>query len=108
LTPYGASFTIPLHYGSAVFPFVYGPPAEFNLVSDDRSNFHAGSSAAPFSALGTGDYVWEHEISPTGPVVIIVSVPEKVRKLHQELGSELCQHAPEAGRVNVTALLSNN
>jgi hypothetical protein len=31
----------------------------------------------------------------------------KVRKLHQELGSELCQHAPEAGRVSVRALLSN-
>src|ERR1700745_3086769 len=41
------------------------------------ATFTQGRAQPPFSALGTGDYVWEPEISPTGPVVIIVSVPEQ-------------------------------
>ncbi len=35
--------------------------------------FTQGRAQPPFSALGTGDYVWKPEVSPTGPVVIIVS-----------------------------------
>ncbi|MBV8330952.1 MAG: L,D-transpeptidase, partial [Verrucomicrobia bacterium] len=27
--------------------------------------------------LGTGDYIWKPEVSPTGPVTIVVSVPEQ-------------------------------
>ena len=41
------------------------------------ATFTQGRAQPPFSALGTGDYVWEPEVSPTGPVVIIVSVPEQ-------------------------------
>ncbi len=41
------------------------------------ASFTQGREKPPFSALGTGDYVWEPEISPTGPVVIVVSVPEQ-------------------------------
>ena len=41
------------------------------------ATFTQGRAQPPFSALGTGDYVWKPEVSPTGPVVIIVSVPEQ-------------------------------
>jgi len=42
------------------------------------ANFTQGRAQAPFSALGTGDYVWKPEVSPNGPVTIIVSVPEQM------------------------------
>jgi L,D-transpeptidase catalytic domain len=41
------------------------------------ATFTQGRAQPPFSALGAGDYVWEPEVSPTGPIVIIVSVPEQ-------------------------------
>src|ERR1700756_3469903 len=41
------------------------------------ATFTQGRAQPPFSALGTGDYVWEPEVSPAGPLVIIVSVPEQ-------------------------------
>ncbi len=41
-------------------------------------NFTKGTEQAPFTpTLKAGDYVWKPEVSPAGPVVIIVSVPEQ-------------------------------
>jgi hypothetical protein len=40
--------------------------------------FTKGRSVAPFpKKLGPGDYVWHPEISPSGPVVLVVSLPEQ-------------------------------
>ena len=39
--------------------------------------FTQGVEQKPFSSLKPGDYAWKPEISPAGPVVIIVSVPEQ-------------------------------
>jgi hypothetical protein len=32
---------------------------------------------APFTPLQNGDYVWKPEISPSGPVIIVVSIPKQ-------------------------------
>jgi hypothetical protein len=38
-----------------------------------------GRAVAPLTpALKTGDYVWHPEVSPAGPVVVLVSLPEQV------------------------------
>ena len=42
------------------------------------ATFTEGRERVPLSPLLTGDYIWKPEISPAGPVVIIVSVPEQV------------------------------
>ena len=40
--------------------------------------FTKGSEVAPFTAdLKPGDYLWHPEVSPAGPVVVIVSLPEQ-------------------------------
>ncbi|MBV9490986.1 MAG: L,D-transpeptidase [Verrucomicrobia bacterium] len=39
--------------------------------------FTQGVERGPFTSLKPGDYVWKPEVSPAGPVVIIVSVPEQ-------------------------------
>jgi hypothetical protein len=44
-------------------------------MADD---FTKGSEQRPFTPeLKTGDYVWKPEVSPSGPVVVIVSLPEQ-------------------------------
>ena len=45
----------------------------------DAANFTKGKEVAPFpKELKPGDYVWHPEISPAGPVVVLVSLPEQV------------------------------
>src|SRR6185436_9038620 len=44
----------------------------------DAANFTKGKEVAPFpDEFKPGDYVWHHEISPVGPVVVVVSVPDQ-------------------------------
>lgn len=39
--------------------------------------FTQGRDVAPFTPLQNGDYVWKPEISPAGPVIILVSIPKQ-------------------------------
>jgi len=42
------------------------------------SNFTEGNEVAPFpDELKPGDYIWHPEISPAGPVVVVISVPDQ-------------------------------
>ena len=42
------------------------------------SNFTKGKEVAPFpEEFKPGDYVWHPEISPAGPVVVVVSLPDQ-------------------------------
>lgn len=41
-------------------------------------SFTKGRDVVPRSPLKTGDYVWKPEVSPAGPVIIVVSIPEQV------------------------------
>src|ERR1700674_132350 len=44
----------------------------------DAEKFTSGTEQAPLTpTLKTGDYVWKPAVSPAGPVVIIVSIPEQ-------------------------------
>lgn len=44
-----------------------------------KSKFTKGKEVAPFPKdFKPGDYVWHPEISPAGPVVIVVSIPDQV------------------------------
>ena len=44
----------------------------------EAEKFTSGTEQAPLSpTLKTGDYVWKPAVSPAGPVVIIVSIPEQ-------------------------------
>jgi len=46
--------------------------------------FTKGRVVAPFtSAFKPGDYIWHPEISPAGPVVIIVSLPDQVMYVYR-------------------------
>src|ERR1700743_3174597 len=44
----------------------------------DAESFTQGNEQKPLTPeLKAGDYVWKPEVSPAGPVVIIVSIPEQ-------------------------------
>ena len=46
--------------------------------------FTKGRVVAPFtSEFKPGDYIWHPEVSPAGPVVIIVSLPDQVMYVHR-------------------------
>ena len=43
-----------------------------------------GRAVAPLTPeLAPGDYVWHPQISPTGPVVVIVSLPEQIMYVYR-------------------------
>src|SRR6476646_2642560 len=48
------------------------------LVGAATNNFTQGREVAPLSPkIKAGDYVWKPDVSPTGPVVLIVSIPQQ-------------------------------
>jgi hypothetical protein len=52
------------------------------LASAD--NFTKGTPVAPLTPnIKPGDYIWRPEISPAGPVVIVVSLPEQVMYIYR-------------------------
>jgi len=43
------------------------------------ANFTKGRSVKPFTTdLKPGDYLWHPEVSPAGPVVVLVCLPDQV------------------------------
>ena len=67
-----AKFTGLLSLLSAISFIIAGAPHA------DAEKFTSGTEQAPLTpTLKTGDYVWKPAVSPAGPVVIIVSVPEQ-------------------------------
>jgi len=67
----GGRFVIPRLIVS-VFILLLAPPLA------GAANFTKGKEVAPFpKELKPGDYVWHPEISPTGPVVVVISIPDQ-------------------------------
>jgi len=50
------------------------------LVSESHGQAHTkGRPVAPLMpTLKPGDYVWHPEVSPAGPVVVLVSIPDQI------------------------------
>jgi hypothetical protein len=48
------------------------------------AKFTKGQHVAPFTAeLKPGDYLWHPEVSPAGPVVVLVSLPDQVMYVYR-------------------------
>ncbi len=53
-------------------------------VTDAAADFTKGRPVKPFtSALKPGDYVWNPEVSPAGPVVVFISLPEQIAYVYR-------------------------
>ena len=54
------------------------------LPSSRGAKFTKGEQVAPFTPeFKPGDYIWHPEISPAGPVVVIVSLPDQVMYVYR-------------------------
>jgi Uncharacterized protein conserved in bacteria len=63
-----------------------------------RGNFTEGKQVPPTTQkLGVGNFVWEPERSPGGPVLIVVSVPEQVAYVYRN-GIRIARTSVSTGR----------
>jgi hypothetical protein len=57
-----------------------------------------GRDVPPFSTLENGDYIWKPEISPVGPVLIIVSTPDQLLYVYRN-GVRIGRSTVSTGRI---------
>lgn len=61
-------------------------------------DFTEGRDVPPFSNLQNGDYIWKPEISPSGPVLIIVSTPDQLLYVYRN-GVRIGRSTVSTGRA---------
>ncbi len=73
----------------------------FSLLPQARANAHTkGRLVAPLTSdLRTGDYVWHPEVSPAGPVVLLVSLPDQVLSVYRN-GVRIGRSTVSTGKAN--------
>ncbi len=70
---------------SCLLPLLAFVLSPFFVLPQARANAHTkGRPVAPLTSdLRTGDYVWHPEVSPAGPVVLLVSLPDQVLSVYR-------------------------
>ncbi len=67
--------TMPRRYALIIIPIV--ALGLIGLPMARAANFTKGRDVKPFTTeLKPGDYLWHPEVSPAGPVVVLVSLPD--------------------------------
>ena len=77
----------------------FGLAASSFLISGDRT-FAAGVAA--IKALKPGEFIWRPEVSPRGPVVIVVSLPEQLVHVYRNgvtIGVSTCSTGKPGNRT---------
>jgi hypothetical protein len=65
-------------------PIIIVALALIGLPFAHAANFTKGRSVKPFTPdLKPGDYLWHPEVSPAGPVVVLVSLPDQVMYVYR-------------------------
>src|ERR1700724_1296361 len=69
-----------MHCPQFVTIAIAGTLAFLSITSTSDAQAHTkGREVAPLTpALKPGDYVWRPEVSPAGPVVVLVSLPDQL------------------------------
>jgi hypothetical protein len=69
-----------MHFPQFVIVTIAVTLTPFSITSTSYAQAHTkGREVAPLTpALKPGDYVWHPEVAPTGPVVILVSLPDQL------------------------------
>jgi L,D-transpeptidase catalytic domain len=73
------------------------------VTPESRAQAHTkGRAVAPFTAtLKPGDYAWHPELSPTGPVVVLVSLPDQVLYVYRN-GVRIANSTVSSGKPGKT------
>ena len=67
----GCNSKLTLLLGAALFACILVPTASFSGEADAQPT-------AAIQSLRPGEYIWRPELSPDGPVVVVVSLPEQL------------------------------
>jgi len=74
------TLTLPMRHPSFLAATIFAAISFLFVTTKSYAQAHTkGRAVAPFNAtLKPGDYAWHPELSPTGPVVVLVSLPDQV------------------------------
>src|SRR5689334_7248328 len=79
--------------------FLFGVAAS-SLVISDRATLAAGVAA--IKGLKPGEFIWRPEVSPRGPVVVVVSLPEQLVHVYRNgvtIGVSTCSTGKPGNRT---------
>jgi lipoprotein-anchoring transpeptidase ErfK/SrfK len=75
-------------------------------ASSHAAGHTKGRAVAPFTpSLKPGDYVWRPEVSPAGPVVVLVSLPEQVLDVYRN-GVRIGRSTVSTGKPTPTGVFT--
>jgi hypothetical protein len=79
---------------------IFGVISFFFASPESYAQAHTkGRVVAPFtSSLKPGEYTWHPELSPAGPVVVLVSLPDPVRPPWEKKAASFCLSNPQIFR----------
>jgi L,D-transpeptidase catalytic domain len=97
------TISFPMRHSRFLAATVFAAVSFLFFAPESYAQAHTkGRAVAPFTAnLKPGDYAWHPELSPTGPVVILVSLPDQVPYVYRN-GVRIANSTVSSGKPGKT------
>jgi L,D-transpeptidase-like protein len=97
------TLTLPMRHPSFLAATIFAAISFLFVTTKSYAQAHTkGRAVAPFNAtLKPGDYAWHPELSPTGPVVVLVSLPDQVLYVYRN-GVRIANSTVSSGKPGKT------
>ena len=97
------TLTLPMRHPSFLAATIFAAISFLFVTTKSYAQAHTkGRAVAPFNAtLKPGDYAWHPELSPTGPVVVLVSLPDQVLYVYRN-GVRIANSTVSSGKSGKT------
>ncbi len=93
------TITFPMRHPPFLAATIFAAVSFLFVTPESRAQAHTkGTPVAPFTpTLKPGDYVWHPELSPAGPVVVLVSLPDQVLHVYRN-GVRIARSTVSSGK----------
>ncbi len=93
------TITFPMRHPQLLAATIFAAVSFLFVTPESRGQAHTkGTPVAPFTpTLKPGDYVWHPELSPAGPVVVLVSLPDQVLYVYRN-GVRIARSTVSSGK----------
>jgi hypothetical protein len=97
------TLTLPMRHPSFLAATIFAAISFLFVTTKSYAQAHTkGRAVVPFNAtLKPGDYAWHPELSPTGPVVVLVSLPDQVLYVYRN-GVRIANSTVSSGKPGKT------
>src|SRR5258708_38592474 len=97
------TITFPLRHSPFLAATIFAAVSFLFVTPESYAQAHTkGRAVAPFTAtLKPGEYDWHPELSPTGPVVVLVSLPDQVLYVYRN-GVRIANSTVSSGKPGKT------